>query len=186
VAIYNTASDAANTAVRAFLTKVGEFYLGRSFNTGSGKGKADWERIRDNVFNGECVYCGTSGQPLQIEHLLMFNRMEYGLHHPGNIAPCCKACNKRERKEDKSYTNWIEHLKIVCDKRNETYLFEKRKEKIENSIKNESYPELDDTENHAIRVIANSLYENIKSESNKSLELYKQLDEAFVLHKFPF
>ncbi len=45
MAIYNTASDTANTAVRAFLTKVGEFYLGRSFNTGSGKGKADWERI---------------------------------------------------------------------------------------------------------------------------------------------
>ena len=36
MAIYNTASDAANTAVRAFLTKVGEFYLGRTFNTGTG------------------------------------------------------------------------------------------------------------------------------------------------------
>ncbi|CAE6902108.1 HNH nucleases [Vibrio sp. B1FIG11] len=37
MAIYNTASDSANTAVRAFLTKVGEHYLGHSFNTGSGK-----------------------------------------------------------------------------------------------------------------------------------------------------
>ena len=36
MAIYNTPADAANTAVRAFLTKVGEFYLDRSFNTASG------------------------------------------------------------------------------------------------------------------------------------------------------
>jgi hypothetical protein len=42
VAIYNTASDADNVAVHAFLTKLGEFYQGRSFNTASGKGKADW------------------------------------------------------------------------------------------------------------------------------------------------
>jgi len=41
MAKYNTGNDSANTAVRAFLTQVGEFYLGdRStkvkFNTGSG------------------------------------------------------------------------------------------------------------------------------------------------------
>ena len=183
MAIYNTASDASNTAVRAFLTKVGEFYLGRSFNTGSGKGKKDWERIRDIVFNGKCAYCGISGQPIQIEHLLMFNRTEYGLHHPGNIVPCCKQCNKRERKEDKSYTNWQEHLKIICVQKNELHLLSLRQKKIEDSMSNEGYPNLDSKEQHAIRVIANSLYENIKSESNKSLELYKQLDEAFVQHR---
>lgn len=180
MATYNTASDAANTAVRAFLTKVGEFYLGRSFNTGSGKGKADWERIRDNVFKGECAYCGVTGQPLQIEHLLMFNRTEYGLHHPGNIVPCCKECNKRERKVDKSYTTWQEHLKVVCERNKESNLYSTRKIKIENSIKDEKYPELDEKEQHAIRVIANSLYENIKSELNKSLDLYKELDKAFI------
>lgn len=49
-------------------------------------------------------------------------------------------------------------------------------------MENEGYPHLDEKEKHAIRVIANSLYENIKSESTKSLELYKQLDEAFVQH----
>jgi len=36
---HNTASDAANTAVRAYLTTLGEKYLGHGFNTGSGKGK---------------------------------------------------------------------------------------------------------------------------------------------------
>lgn len=39
MAVYNTSSDSANTAVRAFLTKVGEYYWGKSFNTGSGKSK---------------------------------------------------------------------------------------------------------------------------------------------------
>ena len=103
MALYNTASDSANTAVRAFLTKVGEFYLERTFNTASGKSKADWERIRGNVFDEQCAYCGEAEHKLQIEHLLMFNRAEYGLHHPGNIVPCCKSCNKRERKADKAY-----------------------------------------------------------------------------------
>lgn len=182
MAIYNTSADAANTAIRAFLTKVGEFYLGRSFNTGSGKGKADWERIRDVVFESRCAYCGESKQALQIEHLVMFNRSEYGLHHPGNIVPCCKECNKRERKADKNYTNWLEHLEIVCKRRDEVDQINSRRLKIEKSISDESYPNLDDKEQHAIRVIANSLYENIKNESSKSLELYKQLDEAFVEH----
>jgi hypothetical protein len=182
MAIYNTSSDAANTAVRAFLTKVGEFYLGRSFNTGSGKSKTDWERIRDIVFEGCCAYCGQKGIPLQMEHLLMFNRTEYGLHHPGNIVPCCKSCNKREKKSDNSYTNWIEHLEIICKKTNQLEQFNDRKSKIEKSIFDEGYPILDVKEQHAIRVIANSLYENIKSESQKSLELYKQLDAAFVKH----
>jgi hypothetical protein len=182
MAIYNTASDAANTAVRAFLTKVGEFYLGRSFNTGSGKGKEDWERIRDVVFECKCAYCGESGHSLQIEHLLMFNRTEYGLHHPGNIVPCCKLCNRRERRDDKGYTNWQEHLEILCARRNEHDQVQARKSKIEKSMTDEGYPKLDEKEQHTIRVIANSLYENIKSESSKSLELYKQLDEAFIQH----
>lgn len=135
MAIYNTSADAANTAVRAFLTKVGEFYLGRTFNTGVGQGKSDWERIRDIVFNGECAYCGASGQSLQIEHLLMFNRTEYGLHHPGNIVPSCKSCNKRERNDDNTYADWQEHLRIICGRNNKNHLFEVRKAKIEKVLK---------------------------------------------------
>ena len=38
---YNTGSDVANTAVRAFLTNVGEFYLERNFNIKSGRAKKD-------------------------------------------------------------------------------------------------------------------------------------------------
>jgi hypothetical protein len=47
MAIYNTSFDAANTAIRAFLTRVVEYYLGRSFNTGDGKAKA--EKLFKNV-----------------------------------------------------------------------------------------------------------------------------------------
>ena len=180
MAVYNTTSDAANTAVRAFLTRVGEYYLEHSFNTGSGKGKLIWEAIRDLDFQSCCAYCGEHSNSLQIEHLLMFNRTEYGLHHPGNIVPSCKACNKRERSIDGSYTNWEEHLKKICDVRSESNLFSERRLKITSHIKKYNYPDLSINENHAIRVIANSLYENIKTESEKSLTLYKQLDEAFV------
>lgn len=180
MAVYNTASDSANTAVRAFLTKVGEHYLEHSFNTGSGKGKALWLDIRDKYFASTCAYCGELNDKLQIEHVLMFNRSEYGLHHPGNIVPCCKACNKRERNPDKSYCDWESHLRIVCAKRNEQEQFEIRKKVILDNFKRFNYPELNENEKHAIRVIAGSLYENIKIESEKSLSLYKQLDEAFV------
>ena len=178
--VYNTASDAANTAVRAFLTKVGEHYLGHSFNTGSGRGKALWLSIRDQDFNSSCAYCGEVSAKLQVEHLLMFNRSEYGLHHPGNIVPCCKSCNKRERLDDKSYCNWEQHLAKVCSSRGEDKLFKARKDKILNNFRKHKYPDLNGNEIHSIRVIANSLYENIKAESEKSLNMYKQLDEAFV------
>lgn len=180
MAVYNTASDSANTAVRAFLTKVGEYYLGHSFNTGSGKGKALWHEIRDHHFDSRCAYCGEHSNSLQIEHVLMFNRSEYGLHHPGNTVPCCKACNSRTRNADGSYADWISHLSQVCQSRHEIELFEPRRIAIEQNFKRYGYPELNDKEKHSIRVIANSLYENIKTESEKSLNLYKQLDEAFV------
>jgi hypothetical protein len=180
MAVYNTPSDAANTAVRSFLTQVGEYYLKHSFNTASGKGKRIWESIRDDDFQSCCAYCGQHSASLQIEHLLMFNRTEFGLHHPGNIVPCCKACNKRERNEDSSYTRWEEHLFKVCELRSEMEHFEKRKQKIISNIQKHGYPNLSINESHAIRVIANSLYENIKTESEKSLTMYKQLDEAFV------
>lgn len=180
MAVYNTASDSANTAVRAFLTKVGEHYLGHSFNTGNGKGKALWLSIRDNDFNGCCAYCGEKNDNLQIEHVLMFNRTEFGLHHPGNIIPCCKECNKRERLENKAYCNWQQHLAKICKNRGEAVEVEPRKQKILDNFKKHKYPKLNINEQHAIRVIASSLYENIKAESEKSLDLYKQLDEAFV------
>jgi hypothetical protein len=177
---YNTGSDAANTAVRSFLTKVGEHYLGRSFNTASGKGKADWLRIKDVVFEGKCAYCYTAGVDLQIEHMVMFNRTEFGLHHPGNTIPICKPCNNRKRDKDKKYLNWQDQLKEICAESGNESEFEERKKKILSHIKNEKYPELTPEERNAIRVVSEKLYENIKNQVELSLELYKDLDSAFV------
>ena len=87
---YNTSADSANTNVRAFLTKVGEFYLRRNFNTSSGWGRGQWERIKTETFDSRCAYCHNKGK-LHIEHLIMFNSEQCGLHHPGNIVPCCPA-----------------------------------------------------------------------------------------------
>lgn len=177
MAIYNTPSDAANTAVRSFLTSVGEHYLGRSFNTGTGYGKSLWLRICDE-FGNACAYCEQPGL-LQIEHLLMFNRTEYGLHHPGNIVPVCKACNKRSRNEDKTYVSWNVHLSQVCAGQ-APQIVERRHAKILEHMQRYEYPNLNEQERHAIRVIAEALYENIKAESEKSLAMYRKLDQAFV------
>ena len=177
---YNTGSDAANTAVRSFLTKVGEHYLGRSFNTSSGKAKNDWLRIKDSVFGGRCAYCDVSGVDLQIEHMVMFNRAEFGLHHPGNIVPVCKQCNNRKKDQGKKYLNWHDHLKEICKESSNEAKFEDRKNKILSHIKNENYPDLSQEESHAIRVVAEKLYENIQNQVDSSLELYKELDTAFV------
>ena len=176
MAIYNTPSDAANTAVRAFLTSVGEFYYGAPFNTSAGKGRAVWARIQEE-FGNACAYCGTV-EKLQIEHLVMFNRAEYGLHHPGNIVPVCRACNGREKYE-KKYVSWQVQLKQKSAGADPT-IITSRRQRIEAHVENYSYPNLTQQEQRAIAVIAESLYENIKNESGKSLALYQKLDEAFV------
>ena len=177
---YNTGSDAANTAVRSFLTKVGEHYLGRSFNTSSGRSKEVWLRIKNSVFGGRCAYCNATGVDLQIEHLVMFNRTEFGLHHPGNTVPVCKPCNNRKRDHEKKYVSWQEHLRGVCEEKGEKSKFEEREKKILTHIKNEKYPVLTQEERNAIRVVSEKLYVNIKNQVESSLELYKDLDTAFV------
>ena len=181
MAIYNTSADSANTAVRAFLTKVGEHYLGHGFNIGSGKGKRIWAEIREEIFDSSCAYCGAKDKKLTIEHLIMFNRAEFGLHHPGNIVPCCVACNSRKKDSDGSYLNWEQHLKFLCEESGCEGDFAVRK-KIEDhhSQGQFKYPELTTEEGSAIKVIARSLYENIKAEGEKSLSLYKDLDREFV------
>jgi hypothetical protein len=162
MAIHNTGADSANTAVRAF-TKVCELCLDKGFNTGNGWGKKAWEKIRDQVFGGECAYCGAKATDLTIEHLVMFNKTEFGLHHPGNIIPACRPCNKRTKRPDGSYASWEEHLRDVCRQKSDMASFTLRLDKIrkhhaEGEFK---YPDLSYEEKEAIRVIAGSLYTNI-------------------------
>lgn len=177
MAVYNTPSDAANTAVRAFLTSVGEHYLRSRFNTSSGNGRKIWGGIKSD-FNNACAYCGMH-ENLQVEHLVMFNRFEFGLHHPGNIVPVCKKCNERQKDANKDYISWEAQLAIKCGGES-TFWFIHRKAKILDHIDSYKYPKLTKQEKHAIRVIAESLYENIKSESGKSLLMYQELDKAFL------
>jgi len=184
MAIHNSSYDSANTAVRAFLTKIGAKYWGRTFNTGSGNGKIIWLTIKDAVFSGMCCYCGKNYEKLQIEHLIMFNREEYGLHHPGNVAPVCKECNRRSKNTDGKHNSWKEHLKIICENNGDSKNFEVRREKILKHINDGeySYPNLTDNEKHSIRVIAETLYNNVRSETDNSLILYEKITDAFVKH----
>ena len=71
-------------------------------------------------------------------------------------------------------------MKTICQEKNENTKFKKRKDKIKKHIKKEKYPQLSKEEQNAIRVIAESLHSNTKSELDKSIELYKELDKAFV------
>lgn len=182
MAIRNTSYDAANTAVRAFLTKAGAKYWGRSFNTASGSGKQIWQKIRDEIFEKKCCYCGDSSAKLQIEHLIMFNREEYGLHHPGNVASVCDRCNKRGKDGNGKHLSWEGHLKEVCLRANDMQSFESRRANILNHIEKGqfAYPKLAQNEKHAIRVIAESLYHNITTETENSLKLYEKISGAFV------
>ena len=180
MAVYNTAADAANTAVRAFLTEIGEYYLKRSFNTGSGIAKQDWIKIRDKVFDGKCAYCGQVGLKLQVDHLIMFNKLEFGLHHPGNIVPACSDCNGRSKNENK-YNSWEDHLSFICEKRNEKNKFHERWKKIKKHI-NEGefkYPVLNAEEKNALRIIADNLYESVKIEFVQAVKLFEELNKAY-------
>ena len=107
----------------------------------------------------------------------MFNRNACGLHHPGNIVPCCKPCNKRERDKDGSYLTWEEHLLSISQDINE---FRKRKKKIFDHIKFENYPNLTEDEKNALKAICEHLYSSTKTELDKALELYKNIDKTLV------
>ena len=174
---YNTSADSANSNVRAFLTKVGEFYLGRSFNTSSGWRGKYWEKIKTETFNSRCPYCHNKGK-LHIEHLITFNNEQCGLHHPGNIVPCSPECNTRKKDEDtKKYVNWEDQLLNICNSKEE---FKSRKKIIQTHIKNENYPNLTDDEINALRAVGKHLYSSTKSLFDSSFELFKNVDSTLL------
>ncbi|MBN8687318.1 MAG: HNH endonuclease [Chitinophagales bacterium] len=181
MAVYNTASDAANTAVRAFLTKIGGNYLGTTFNTSSSRGSKIWETIKCRIFENRCAYCDKKENKLQIEHLIMFNKDEFGLHHPGNIVPVCSNCNKRAKDENNTYKTWEEHLYMICNNNNQLDQYVIRRDKINKHTKEGEfkYPKLNQEENNALRIITNNLYESVKNEFEKAVNLFEELDKAF-------
>ncbi len=176
---HNTASDAANTAVRAYLTTLGEKYLGHGFNTGSGKGKQIWTEIKES-FGNRCAYCDQEPDRLTIEHLVSFNRGDGGLHHPGNIVPCCSGCNRR-RKEGGQEVDWKSHLADVVGRDGHSIpTLRGRQDRIEEHIDNYNYPDLTDDEVAAIRTIAGSLYEAVSTEVKRGTDLYWSIHESMI------
>lgn len=183
MAVYNTPSDAANTAVRAFLTRVGALYWGLTFNTNSGRGKRIWAKIKNEIFDNRCAYCDKRTEKIQMEHVIMFNREEFGLHHPGNLIPVCSKCNTRSVDSDGKHLSWPAHLKKICELNNKMDSFQERKNRIYKHISQGefAYPNLSKLEKDAIRVIAETLYTNILNESNNAYNLYGKITKAFVV-----
>ncbi len=176
---HNTASDAANTAVRAYLTTLGEKYLGHGFNTGSGKGKQIWDEIKE-TFDGRCAYCDDGASRLTIEHLNSFNRQSGGLHHPGNIVPCCPPCNRR-RKVDGKEVDWKTHLADIVERDNHSInVLRSRQQKIETHMSDYGHPKLTDDELAAISTIAMSLYEAVAAEVKRGTDLYWSIHKSMI------
>jgi hypothetical protein len=136
-----------------------------------------WEKLKTETFNSRCAYCHNKGK-LHIEHLIMFNNEQCGLHHPGNIVPCCPKCNTMKKDEDtKKYVNWEDQLLKICNSKEE---FKSRKKIIQTHIKNENYPNLTDDEINALRAVGKHLYSSTKSLFDSSFELFKNVDSTLL------
>ena len=184
-----TPGYAANIMVRSFLTRVGNHYLSEQspddcfyanalnrhgiklkklpgFDVKGKTGGAIWEYIEKCVFDGECAYCGAK-KPLQVEHLVMINKDQTGLHHPGNVVPACEECNQRppETKTPKikesptKYLSWESQLKMRSKKND----LDKRKKRIEKHIRNARYPCLRSCDRERLKKSATKLYEKVKN-----------------------
>ena len=146
-----------------------------------GSDKEIWNKIKNVAFHGKRCYCGKASDKLQIKHLIKYNREEYGLYHPGNVVPICSDCNKRGKDEEGKHLSWEAHLRAVCQRNGDMDSFDEKKSILYHVEKGEfAYPKLSDNEKHFIRVIAESLYNNIMAETDNSLSLYAKIIKAFV------
>ena len=55
--------------------------------------------------------------------------------------------------------------------------------RIQQHMKREGYPDLNPEEQKAIEILAKSLYGSITAEADKTLSIYKQLDESLIHNK---
>ncbi|MCB0781721.1 MAG: HNH endonuclease [Flavobacteriales bacterium] len=182
MAVYNTDADAANTAVRAFLTKLGGVYMMKSYglssyNTRSGRGKEIWGEIVKE-FKSCCAYCGCKESDkvkLEMEHLIMVNRDECGLHLPGNTVPVCKPCNKR-KKEASGVVNWRKQLGFICD---DPDVRDHRIKRIEAHMAKYEYPLITVEEQEMIQAVATRLSERVREEGSEAWKQYEARAKAF-------
>ena len=176
--------DSANTSVRAFLNQVTKDY-GHMFDprmkTAKGKkvsndDKKEWERVKKK-FKGKCAYCAKKldDKSTQKEHLKGLNREECGLHHIGNIVPCCASCNKREKINGK-YVDWKKQLKIICNNNQISKKeMKKREREISNHMKLHNLPKIPPAQQKMIQKIAENLYTQTKDVGENMVKLWDDL-----------
>jgi hypothetical protein len=109
----------------------------------------------------------------------MFNRFECGLHHPGNVVPCCISCNKRPKNE-KRYISWEEHLLDISQ---DIGIYKERRGRIIQHKKSENYPELTHDELNTLKAITNHLYISTQVELDKSFDLFVNIDKTIINKK---
>ncbi|NGY86944.1 hypothetical protein F6Y05_21490 [Bacillus megaterium] len=166
-------SDTSNFVVKRYLAIIGAYYLQQLPEDIQKKFKNEqlWGNIKEE-FNYSCAYCGrkqgenikvlVKGQPLkkvlilEREYIFMMNQEDVGLHHPGNIIPCCNPCNNSRGRK-----NWIQHLEDICGE--DIDVFEYRKEKILEQIEKYKYSSIKENELLKIRETAKKLYKEISS-----------------------
>lgn len=152
-------SDAANAAVRAVLTALGEEYHATHPSALFGPtrfGKKVWNEIKAG-FKNRCAYCNRRfGEQLkaQQDHIVPINKDACGLHHPGNVVPCCRACQDREH----PLQSWKEHLRKRW--RNPETLPQRQKF-IELHIVAWGYPQMTTSHRRALSKHMKSLYDDI-------------------------
>ena len=83
--------------------------------------------------------------------------------------------------EEGKHLSWEAHLRAVCQRNGDMDNFDERKKYFRSRWKGEfAYPKLLDNKKYFIRVIAESLYNNIMAETENSLSLYAKIIKAFV------
>ena len=143
-----------------------------------------WNEIKDS-FQNRCAYCDKEANRLTIEHLASFNREAGGLHHPGNIVPCCPDCNRR-RKVDGLEIDWKTHLADIVERENHSIsTLRERQQRIEKHIRDYGHPNLTDDEIAAISTIAKSLYESVASEVKRGTDLYWAIHQSMINRREP-
>ena len=142
--------NAQNWVVRNLLGRLGD----HSFE------KGDWERVRDETFEGRCAYCGEAGET-EIEHAVPINMEKLGEHHLGNLVPACQRCNSDKGKKD--------YVEFLADRPD-------RKKAIDDHMARKSYVPLrgDGPE----RVLLQHAHEEIRALAERFARLLDELGGA--------
>jgi endonuclease I len=74
--------------------------------------RSDWKALIDLFEVGTCIYCGTDGHKLTMDHWMPVSLG--GKTEVGNLIPCCKSCNSR--KSNMHPIEWMKKAGINDDR----------------------------------------------------------------------